>query len=53
MGDTSSDWSGVYYDNTDGISTGNVYGMSPVSATNTQFVAQSSAYYSDESFFFG
>ena len=53
MGDTSSAWSGVTYDNTAGITTGNTYGMTGVYATNTQFVAQSTTYYTDSSFFYG
>ena len=53
MGDTSSAWSGVTYENTAGFTSGETYGMTGVYATNTQFVAQSTSYYTDSSFFFG
>ena len=53
MGDTESDWEGVTFTATADLVQGNIYPMSQVSATNTDFVDKDDTAYGDDTFFFG
>ena len=53
MGDTESNWEGVQWDNTALLASPNVYPLTGVSATSTNFVAKTTANYGSDTFFFG
>ena len=53
MGDTESNWEGLSFTATADLASGNVYPLTPVSATNTDFVGKDTDAYGDDTFFFG
>ena len=53
MGDTSSDWNGVSWEATAAVAAGSYEPLTSVSASNTDFVAATTANYGSDSMFWG